>query len=436
MKEIALIIFNLLFTYSLSLSQWDIYYVENELAHVDWETTYPAMYWESNKSGYVIDNFGNFRHIKEQTLKYSLQYETLEHWKSNFIKKAAADRLVTGNPLKLIDKENGRIEIIQGHEFAHADLRPDGSLLLSEGGRIQHYKEGSGISLLFESIEYKIKVSSTGRHAVFFTDENNVYFFGESNNTESKHLQLFQSDDGGNTWDARGETIPFNSVENRNFFHQFVDKNRGYYTSENGFFETTDGGFTWQKIDNERLQVWFYEPEKAWRFDDKVLYHSSDRGRTWSESLKLEEGSQMELMNQVSVVDNVAFVMLRVFSKVNSSEGQYRVGFTVLKNQYFENQLSPTVITEPIINSSANNLTENPLSISPNPVSNKLSIQTGNSSGTLRLFDLSGKELMSEKVSQNDKLKIMPVSEFSEGLYLLRFESEKGIWEKKVLIRK
>ncbi len=77
------------------------------------------------------------------------------------------------------------------------------------------------------------------------------------------------------------------------------------------------------------------------------------------------------------------------------------------------------------------NVLDNPVSVSPNPVMNVMNINLKNgSAGEMYLYDLSGKLLLSKNILGNTQL---DMSSFSPGVYVLSFNDGKEIFYQKIL---
>jgi hypothetical protein len=88
------------------------------------------------------------------------------------------------------------------------------------------------------------------------------------------------------------------------------------------------------------------------------------------------------------------------------------------------------------ISSSANDVKnlhpiQNTIAVYPNPTAEKVSIQA-NTNGSITLFDITGKQVLQKQISGSTELDL---SVYKTGVYLLRFESERGNIEYKKLVK-
>jgi Secretion system C-terminal sorting domain len=83
-------------------------------------------------------------------------------------------------------------------------------------------------------------------------------------------------------------------------------------------------------------------------------------------------------------------------------------------------------------NVSLSELTEESISVSPNPVKDRLKVQNfGNELiQSLVLMDMMGKELKRQRGNMGE----MDVREFPSGTYFLQVETERGVWREKVMV--
>jgi hypothetical protein len=83
---------------------------------------------------------------------------------------------------------------------------------------------------------------------------------------------------------------------------------------------------------------------------------------------------------------------------------------------------------------STQNLDKNSYKIFPNPASNFINIEARNSSVTeVKLMDLNGKILANSTFQSYTRINLEGLS---NGIYLLKFSNEYGIWVEKVVVGK
>lgn len=88
------------------------------------------------------------------------------------------------------------------------------------------------------------------------------------------------------------------------------------------------------------------------------------------------------------------------------------------------------------IPTSVEELDEVNISIYPNPASNNVNINVGSFEGTLNVYDITGKEIMTGKQIFKNTTKILDISEFAAGQYYFSFISNDEIITKTVTISK
>lgn len=113
-----------------------------------------------------------------------------------------------------------------------------------------------------------------------------------------------------------------------------------------------------------------------------------------------------------------------------------QLGETIKNTGHIYFDFNPAIVTNTALNTikniaSTETLSENTVSIQPNPASSKIRI-VADDIRTVQILDFSGKTVLKDPVMQNGQI---DVSELTTGMYLVQVETAKGLISKKLLIQ-
>jgi photosystem II stability/assembly factor-like uncharacterized protein len=110
---------------------------------------------------------------------------------------------------------------------------------------------------------------------------------------------IWKTTDGGNTWAAMGDSLPYVSVgniaihpQNPDSIYITVGDHQGWWNYGLGIYLSTDGGMTWNPTSQStnftnqdaflRLLIDPVHPQHLWSAQSNGLFHSADGGSTWT----------------------------------------------------------------------------------------------------------------------------------------------------------
>lgn len=196
--------------------------------------------------------------------------------------------------------------------------------------------------------------------------------------------KLFKTTDGGITWfqcfDTGSSSIHFD----------FLNENQIFLKGNNGdFFKSNDGGITWEQSTAPYYsfdKVKFINATTGFISDDRMIYKTTDGGATWM--LILDNNYDYDILTLEATTD---------FIYISGNGGR------IFK--YSLSYLSAANETK-----SENNLTK----IYPNPTSDFVNVQSDKKISEIKLIDISGKILKSEK-----KYSRINISNYPQGMYFV-----------------
>jgi photosystem II stability/assembly factor-like uncharacterized protein len=136
------------------------------------------------------------------------------------------------------------------------------------------------------------------RHAVFINSDKAIAFPGYVDGFLDDRAYPFITNDGAANWGRMlPEAVGFDAVS-------FFDPAYGWaVTRDSRLCETQDGGLTWAEV--SRLKRKLFEIKVtgesiAWGFVSNEVWHTSDRGATWSVSVLSVNISEMYILNSTT----------------------------------------------------------------------------------------------------------------------------------------
>jgi len=151
-----------------------------------------------------------------------------------------------------------------------------------------------------------------------------------------------------------------------------------------------------------------------------VLFSYSTDGTNWSEAYD-------DIMSGNITVNNGGTVYFKVAPYFSGETGTYLLSLNLNRT---------TVSTTSIADITSN---ENKLIVYPNPAKTDITINAKEFEGTIKdvsLINIQGQEVGSYSVNESQKDIHLQLGEYSEGIYLVKIQSDKGIFTKKVLIER
>jgi photosystem II stability/assembly factor-like uncharacterized protein len=199
--------------------------------------------------------------------------------------------------------------------------------------------------------------------------------------------------DGGNSWEI--STFPSYGLIDVDFVNNLT----GYILSYYGIYKTNNGGVSWEEVLLDLMypeDIIFHDTLNGWITDENRVYRTYDGGESWIETLFADSHSFEHQITDIFALDTLNAWVCTMDGRVFSLSGLQ----------------STDEIKEPEL-----------ISIYPNPVSDKLTIEINNEikdNMTIRIFSIDGKLMLSRQYSglNQDRL-ILDLSNFSSGLYLL-----------------
>lgn len=224
--------------------------------------------------------------------------------------------------------------------------------------------------------------------------------------------RLYATTNGGTTWDTLSTGV-------KTFFDDvyFTDVNTGFIGGNNGLIlKTTNAGQSWaQKVnqdpDTDDIRAFSFVNANlgfACTIGGKIL-KTSDAGNTWT------------------VSGNVANM---IFSLYTISVPSQTFGITAGYGSFYAKTNSPTGLSGI---ADADKLT-----LYPNPASGNVFIRNipqGSKGGSIKIKDMQGKEVFSNKLENNTSLNI-ELGHLNSGIYFVFIETEKGLLTSKLVLNK
>jgi len=262
-----------------------------------------------------------------------------------------------------------------------------------------HLSEDGGMTWTLMTIDSEI----LHYHNLQFIDENIGFARGQKyTQNQERYGIIFKTIDGGQTWNEIYDATSFST----DFWdYYFINKNKGFITSNNGEIrQTTDGGLTWTNITvstntaEQNRQITFVNNQVGYLNSyDKVskksrLYRTTNGGQNWQLELTIDE----HIMSDFTFQDEANGYLISNYRTVYKRTGTI---------ESIENSLD--------------------LIISPNPTNDYFSIANttlpiGNYQ--LSVFDTSGKLILStQNIYEN-----IEIQSWVSGIYFIEIRNEQS----------
>jgi len=252
-------------------------------------------------------------------------------------------------------------------------------------------------------------ISQATNHAIksiSFPSSTIGYFFGGSSADDN----LFKTTDQGNSY--LSFPLLTQSIKEKVWF---VTDNIGYAV---GWYsplmkKTIDGGMTWTTINELAggMEINFIDEMNGFLIDNSSLskiYSTTDGGVNWTEELSISANNSLYGLARMTILDGTAYV-------VGSNGIIYKKSTSLANNEHIERTI---------------------LNIYPNPTSTgEINISYDKSEIQIRSISMVNNIGSAIKTSASNLDKIN-VSMFSDGMYYLKFETDKGTITKKIVIGK
>jgi len=308
------------------------------------------------------------------------------------------------------------------------------------------------------SLQYLTNVNPIDLSSVYFTDANTGFAGGRED--VSKGI-IFKTIDGGINWTVTN--TPSNSVFDFNYNRLiFPVADTGYALTRGFCIKTTDAGDNWFYTDTFLFNngLMFSILEDAYFFSSDTGYvvgwynpftgYTYNGGTTWSD-LALFNGQwqSMDFPSRqigymvgwgqlIKTVDggttwnDITSPLIQNGSLLSMDFTDDWTGYACGSNGTIIKTTNGGTTSVSELNS------QNEIIIYPNPVSKEFKIQSSKFKGgekiELKICDVVGKEILNKELSASDWK--IDVSKFENGIYLLKINSGKNIFLKKIVVQK
>ena len=155
------------------------------------------------------------------------------------------------------------------------------------------------------------------------------------------------------------------------------------------------------------------------------------------ELVELPNGEELRIVSTeiVEATEENCFVMSSIIDGIGSMRGlmgesclQLTIGVDGFFRCFQSNTLNYTAVSDGCLLTSVDEITENEVSIYPNPTNDQLNIETERRFSEIKVFDVAGKLLLDQNFSNQINL-----GGFVAGLYLVELRDKDGIYRKKII---
>lgn len=279
-----------------------------------------------------------------------------------------------------------------------------------------------------------------GISSIFFLNENTGFISGGFN-----QKKVMKTSNGGNSWTQVSDQI-FGDI-------QFVNQLVGYGTrigNYNGaIYKTTDGGNTWNlsiELAGKSIKsLHFIDANNGYIVGDNSLcYKTNDGGISWQE-ITVPNGYYTIVKFYSSNIGYIVNENGNLYKTLNGGltwtllTTQYGISSVELANNYIftAGKSGKIYRSETGILTTNEKITDENISIYPNPVTDFVSIKINNNEkiSLIELFNIEGKLVYSSStLNSYDTVKI-DMSYFNKGMYFLKInlKNNKTIYKKIIL---
>lgn len=177
---------------------------------------------------------------------------------------------------------------------------------------------------------------------------------------------------------------------------------------------------------NAKLNFTYSFSQKKWNNNDALeVFFSNDCGKTWSSVLKRTSANfrtiNAEIQNSNSLpMDSSQWKVIEVAvpSSFQVEDFRFKIDFT---NYYGNNFFIDNININPELYTSAQEITRDFFRFFPNPLSEKIRIESSLENFNIKITDVAGKEMMHSEAYRNTTL---DVSNLSSGMYFISVFNE------------
>jgi len=251
---------------------------------------------------------------------------------------------------------------------------------------------------------------------VFDNYLRNLHFINDSTGYAFSYIgtdfYLYITINIGDNWTLKYE-IPFQPVD-----FQFLNQDTAYFYSRNVVIRTFNGGASWDTCydqDQWLHGMQFISPTTGFLADESGIFKTINSGNSWEQIAPPQDANEM----QVFYEDSKVYIYLNM----------YNAGYTsILRGVFDSTQIWNS--TEDLSKMSL----KDKFKVFPNPTTHSISITyTGfiAADTKARLYDIQGKLVLEKPLALN-KTEI-DMKDLSKGVYVLKIESEEGVFLEKVV---
>lgn len=240
-----------------------------------------------------------------------------------------------------------------------------------------------------------------------FKDANNGWLIGANDVTEGGVLNIFHTTNGGLSWELQASNIGSSNAI------YMIDLMHGWVVGKNGLImNTTDGGSHWNNVTNAGIEAnsnsksvffldanngWITNESQNWMNGQSVL-HTTDGGASWS--------------HQNPGYSNGSMFSIFFWDKNNGwISGEQNTNPQNPNNYAFKGVITHTTGATDIPETKV----QNDLTLFPNPVTDRLNIQTNQSIQSTDLMNITG-----TVVKRFGDTNMLSLSDIQPGVYVIK----------------
>lgn len=198
-----------------------------------------------------------------------------------------------GKDWMLLDTLDG---IGRGGAIGSIHFLNEKQIIITKSDKIlKSYNEGHSFKVVYDGV--------VGLENLQFTSDKIGYVGGGVTYDATNYGQLVKTTDGGDTW-QRIDNGQFKDIEAMSFLNDklgyiFIRLHKGNIqtTLDAGasIYKTEDGGENWQLVDDQILEkydlprdAYFVSEEEGYFSSSKKIFHTTDGGKSWEEEASVE----------------------------------------------------------------------------------------------------------------------------------------------------